>query len=312
MVDNNDGFLELQEMCLRIKAIEEAVTKKLAMEALKSSSARRSRRRSGSLRKQNHEIFYAEESEMITKDIVLDQVSDCSSYGISKRDKLKIEDDHSFEVKPQHPQKGKSLSEDSLVVDKLEISDRFTDPNKEVNKRKVLERLHSDLQKLSNIHTAVEDLKCKVEKEEKGEKGKEDEYEAIKGEINEAEEALEKLLSVNRKLVTKVQSGFEKSDGSKSSMDLDENESTRRRRISEQARRGSEKIGRLQLEIQRLQFLLLKLEGEREDKAKAKISDSKTRILLRDYIYGGVRGERRKRIKKRLAFCGCVQPPPSP
>ncbi|KAL1216551.1 Protein NETWORKED 1D [Cardamine amara subsp. amara] len=310
--DNNDGFLELQEISLRIKAIEEAVTKKLAMEELKHSSARRNRRRSGSLRKQNHEI-YSEESEMITKDIVLDQVSDCSSYGISKRDILKIEeDDHSLEGKPHNPQKGKSLSEESLVVDKLEISDRFTDPNKDINKRKVLERLDSDLQKLSNLHIAVEDLKSKVETEEKGEKGKENEYETIKGQINEAEEALEKLLSINRKLVTKVQSGFERSDGSKSSMDLDENESSRRRRISEQARRGSEKIGRLQLEIQRLQFLLLKLEGERVDRAKAKISDSKTRILLRDYIYGGEKGERRKRMKKRFAFCGCVQPPPSP
>ncbi|ESQ36620.1 hypothetical protein EUTSA_v10006534mg [Eutrema salsugineum] len=310
IVDNNDWFLELQEMRFRIKAIEEALTEKLAMEELKTA-ARRSRRRSGSLRKQNHGI-YSEESEMITKDIVLDQVSDCSSYGISKRDILKIEDDHSFELKPQNPQKGKSLSEESLVVDKLEISDRFTDPNKETNKRKVLERLHSDLQKLSNLHIAVEDLKSKVETEGESEKGKEDEYETIKGQITEAEEALEKLLSINRKLVTKVQSGFERSDGSKSSMDLDENESSRRRRISEQARRGSEKIGRLQLEIQRLQFLLLKLEGERDDRAKAKISDSKARILLRDYIYGGVRGERRKRMKKRFAFCGCVQPPPSP
>nr|VDD16734.1 unnamed protein product [Brassica rapa] len=301
MVDNKEGFLELEEMCLRIKAIEEALTKKLAVEELKTS-ARRSRRRSGSLWKQNHE------SEMITKDIVLDQVSDCSSYGISKRDILKIEDDHSFEV-----QTGKFLSEESLVVDKLEISDRFTDPNKEVNKRKVLERLHSDLQKLSNLHIAVEDLKSKVEREETSEKGKEDEYETVKGQIHEAEEALEKLLSVNRKLVTKVISGFEISDGSKSSVDLDEDERSRRRRISEQARRGSEKIGRLQFEIQRLQFLLLKLEGEREDRAKAKTSDSKTRTLLKDYIYGGVRGERRKRIKKRFAFCGCVQqPPPSP
>ncbi|KAG7644888.1 Protein NETWORKED 1D [Arabidopsis thaliana] len=311
LVDNSDGFLEIQELHLRIKAIEEAITKKLAMEELKTSSARRSRRRNGSLRKQNHEI-YSEETEMITKDIVLDQVSDCSSYGISTRDILKIEDDHSLEAKSQNPPKGKSLSEESLVVDKLEISDRFTDPNKDANKRKVLERLNSDLQKLSNLHVAVEDLKIKVETEEKDEKGKENEYETIKGQINEAEEALEKLLSINRKLVTKVQNGFERSDGSKSSMDLDENESSRRRRISEQARRGSEKIGRLQLEIQRLQFLLLKLEGDREDRAKAKISDSKTRILLRDYIYSGVRGERRKRIKKRFAFCGCVQPPPSP
>ncbi|CAA7056133.1 unnamed protein product [Microthlaspi erraticum] len=312
VVDENDGFLELQEMRLRIKAVEEAVTRNLAMEEQKATSTRRSRRRSGSLRKPNHEI-YLDESEMITKDIVLDQVSDCSSYGIiSKRDILKIEDDPGFEVKPQTPQKGKSLSEESLVVDKLEISDRFTDPNKEVNQMKVLERLHSDLQKLSNLHIAVEDLKSKVESEEKGEKGKEDEYETVKGQISEAEEALEKLLSINRKLVTKVASGFERTEGSKSSMDLDESESNRRRRISEQARRGSEKIGRLQLEIQRLQFLLLKMEGEREDRAKAKVTDSKTRILLRDYIYGGVRGERRKRIKKRLAFCGCVQPPPSP
>ncbi|KAL0732265.1 hypothetical protein Bca4012_008474 [Brassica carinata] len=303
VVDTNEGFLELQEMCLRIKAIEETVNEKLTVQELKTAAVRS---RSGSLRRQNHEI-YPEESEMITKDIVLDQVSsDCSSYEISKRDILKIE-----ELKPQHPQKGKSMSEESLIVDKLEVSDRFTDPNKEVNKRKVLERLDSDLQKLSNLHIAVEDLKSKVEREERSEKGKEDEYETVKGQINEAEEALEKLLSINRKLVTKVVSGFEISDGSKSSMDLDEDENSRRRRISEQARRGSEKIGRLQLEIQRLQFLLLKLEGEREDRVKAKVSDSKTRTLLKDYIYGGVRGERRKRIKKRFAFCGCVQQPPS-
>ncbi|CDY32497.1 BnaA09g50990D [Brassica napus] len=290
MVDNNEGFLELQEMCLRINAIEEAVTEKLAVQELKTAS------RSGSLRRQNNEI-YSEESEMITKDIVLDQVSDCSSYGISKRDIVKTEDDHSLEVKPQNHQKGKSMSEESLVVDKLEVSDRFTDPNREVNKRKVLERLDSDLQKLSNLHIAVEDLKSKVEREEKGK----EEYETVKGQISEAEEALEKLLSINKKLVTK------------SSMDLDVDENSRRRRISEQARRGSEKIGRLQLEIQRLQFLLLKLEGEREDRVKAKVADSKTRTLLKDYIYGGVRGERRKRIKKRFAFCGCVQqPPPSP
>ncbi|CAF2052250.1 protein NETWORKED 1D [Brassica rapa] len=302
MVDNNEGFLELQEMCLRINAIEEAVTEKLAVQELKTAS------RSGSLRRQNNEI-YSEESEMITKDIVLDQVSDCSSYGISKRDIVKTEDDHSLEVKPQNHQKGKSMSEESLVVDKLEVSDRFTDPNREVNKRKVLERLDSDLQKLSNLHIAVEDLKSKVEREEKGK----EEYETVKGQISEAEEALEKLLSINKKLVTKVVSGFEVSDGSKSSMDLDVDENSRRRRISEQARRGSEKIGRLQLEIQRLQFLLLKLEGEREDRVKAKVADSKTRTLLKDYIYGGVRGERRKRIKKRFAFCGCVQqPPPSP
>ncbi|KAL0846219.1 hypothetical protein Bca101_019465 [Brassica carinata] len=312
---------KLEDMCLRIKAIAEAIIEKEKLLMLENSNAysmletalkqvkefktgsvgrsmrKLQERGSGRTRKQSNEI------EMITKDIVLDQTSDGSSYDItSKKDTLELDSHSFFELKPVKTHKtetavkvkakGKSLSEESLIVDKLEIFDGFMDPNIEVNKRKVLERLGSDLKKLENLQITVKDLTNKVETEEN------DEYATIKGQLKEAEEAVEKLFNVNQKLTTKVES---------------EKDGNRSRRISEHARRGSEKIGRLQLEIQRIQFLLMKLEGEKESKAKSKISDTKSKVLLRDYIYGGTRSvTMKKKTKKRTAFCGCAQQSPSP
>ncbi|CAH2071916.1 unnamed protein product [Thlaspi arvense] len=322
--DAEDECPKLEDMSLRIKAIGEAIMEKEKLLMLENSNAysmletalkqvkeskngggrsmRKQEGGSGKMRKPSHEI------EIITKDIVLDQTSDGSSYEMtSKKGALEFDGQSFFELKPVKTRKtetpvkakGKSLSEESLVVDKLEIFDGFMDPSREVNKRKVLQRLASDLQKLENLRITVEDLKNKVETEEKDKKkAGGDEYETIKGQLEEAEEAIEKLFNVNRNLTTKAES---------------EEESNRSRRISEQARRGSEKIGRLQLEIQKVQFLLMKLEGERENRARSKISDTKSKVLLRDYIYGGTRSvSMKKTTKKRPTFCGCVQQPRSP
>ncbi|CAL9009636.1 unnamed protein product, partial [Prunus brigantina] len=79
-----------------------------------------------------------------------------------------------------------------------------------------------------------------------------------------------------------------------------------RRRLSEQAKEGSEKIGRLQLEVQKLQFLLLKLDGEKQSRGSTRITERKTRVLLRDYIYGGNRTNQKL---KKAPFCACIQPP---
>ncbi|CAN6969796.1 hypothetical protein IGI04_033036 [Brassica rapa subsp. trilocularis] len=314
--DSKNESLKVEDMCLRIKAIAEAITEKEKLLVLENSNAysmletalkqvkelktvsgggeRSMRKLSGKTRKQSNEI-----EVVVTKDIVLDQTSDGSSYEItSKRDTLELDSHSFFELKPvkthktetavKAKAKGKSLSEESLVVDKLEIFDGFMDPNVEVNMRKVLERLGSDLKKLENLQITVKDLTIKVETEES------EEYATIKGQLKEAEEAVEKLFNVNEKLSTKVES---------------EKDGNRSRRISEHARRGSEKIGRLQLEIQRIQFLLMKLEGEKESKAKSKVSDTKSKVLLRDYIYGGSRSVP---MKKRTAFCGCAQQSTSP
>lgn len=289
MLENSNAYSMLEASLKQIKELKTGGN---------GRSMRKQEGGSGKTRKQSHEI------EMLMKDIVLDQTSDGSSYEIvSKKGTLEL-DHHGFvELKPvkthKTAEKGKSLSEESLIVDKLEIFDGFMDPNREVNKRKVIERLDSDLRKIENLQITVKDLKIKVETVEKDKnKVGEDEYETIRGQLEEAEEAIEKLFNVNRKLTTKAES---------------EKEIDRRRRISEQARRGSEKLGRLQLEIQRIQFLLMKLEGEKENRARSKISDTTSKVLLRDYIYGRSRSvSMKKKTKKRSAFCGCVQQPQSP
>ncbi|VVA13911.1 PREDICTED: NETWORKED [Prunus dulcis] len=190
-------------------------------------------------------------------------------------------------------------------MDKLEISKRFTEPRQEGNKRRILERLDSDVQKLTNLQITVEDLKWKVDITEKSKKGKGIEFENVKGQLEEADEAITKLFDVNQKLMKNVEDGPLFSDGA-SEVVSDESWSVRRRRLSEQAKEGFEKIGRLQLKVQKLQFLLLKLDGEKESRGSTRITERKTRVLLRDYIYGGNRTNQKR---KKAPFCACIQPP---
>ncbi|KAK8711602.1 hypothetical protein V6N13_146880 [Hibiscus sabdariffa] len=370
-----DGFSDLQSIHMRIKAIEEAVLEmeKLAMlenlnlnsklesatrqiEELKfgSSSSRESVRakRQMNARQEGEELGHrfvknvnvqrptpktSEENEMMTKDIILDQISECSSYGLSRRGtvaevdaqmlelwettdrnaniELKVRKAQKMTTAPTDYQqigtvkarKSRTPSTESLVkelgVDQ-ESSKRFSEPNLDGSKRKILQRLDSDAQKLANLQITVQDLKKKVEITETSNKGKGIEYGTVKEQLEEAEEAIMKLIDVNRKLITHVEDGSWSLDG-KSALEPDENANVRRQRVSEQARRGSEKIGRLQLEVQKIQFLLLNLDDKQKGKAQTRISEYKRRVLLRDYLYGGVKTSQKK---KRSHLCSCVQP----
>ncbi|KAK3193732.1 hypothetical protein Dsin_025042 [Dipteronia sinensis] len=374
-----DGFSDLQDLQMRLKAVEKAVIEKerLSMQekldahskleaamrqieelkcgnTLRQGSGRRSKHvsrkheqdelgngYSNNLKLQKPPSEISEEgNEVMTKDIMLDQVSESSSYGMSRRGTMEADDQmlelwestdrssiidlkvgkaHKVAASPtnyreikavrQHKSRNpsiESLVEKELGVDKLEISKRFSESQKEVSKRKILERLDSDAQKLANLQITVEDLKRKVEISEKSMKGKGIEYNTVKEQLEEAEEDIVKLFDVNRKLMTNAEDGSSSFNG-KSALDADESGSVRRRRISEQARRGSEKIGRLQLEVQKIQFMLLKLDDEKESRGRTRIAERKTRVLLRDYLYGG--GTRTSLKKKKARFCACVQPP---
>lgn len=264
-----------------------------------------------------------EDNALLTKDIVLDQVSD-GSYRYSKREAadmdsrtvelwetaepdgtvgLSIGKSKNVETDFYRPKSTrKTRGDEDFSVDKLEISKRSTDSLQEGNKRKVLERLDSDVQKLANLQITVQDLKRKLEVTEKGKRGKAViECETLKRQLDEADVAVMKLFDLNGRLMKSIND--RSFSDSKSSFDFEGEEGARRRRVSEQARRMSEKIGRIQLEVQKLQFVLLKLDDEKE--GISKMSESKRRVLLRDYLYGGKRkGERRKKGN----FCACVQP----
>jgi hypothetical protein len=55
-------------------------------------------------------------------------------------------------------------------------------------------------------------------------------------------------------------------------VDPDESVNAKRRKISEQALRRSENIGRLQLVVQKIQFPLLKLDDKKEIRGKTRIT----------------------------------------
>ncbi|KAB2634177.1 myosin-3-like [Pyrus ussuriensis x Pyrus communis] len=326
----SDGVLDLQDLQRRIEAIEKAVVEKEGhVPANQVRDTVKKREISGS------------GNEVLTKDIILDQISECSSYGISRRETIEpdaqmlelwetSDQDGSIDLRVGNSQKAatvpadhsqmeagkehnkghpssESLVEKELGINKLELSRRFTQPRQEGNKRSILERLDSDVQKLTNLQITVEDLKTKVEITEKSKKGNNVELDSVKGQLEEAKEAITKLFDANQMLMKSVEDDPPSSAGSSGEVP-DESGSVRRRRLSEQAKRGSENIGRLQLQVQKLQFLLLKIDGEKDSKGSARIIERKKSVLLRDYLYGvGKPVNQGKR--KKSPFCACIQPP---
>ncbi|KZV22529.1 centromere-associated protein E-like [Dorcoceras hygrometricum] len=271
---------------------------------------------------------------LMTKDIVLDQISDDSSHSVRKKEepigteneivelwetsdpngtiglmvgKLKKSSSSSKldkadidHVKSMRKWKGENLIPDSdtlvkeLSVDKLEIPKKYEEPIQGTKKRKILARLDADIQKLANLQITVQDLKRKLEVTEKGKRGKDViECESLRGQLEEADTTIMKLFDLNARLTKNVEkSTFSEVEAS-----------TRRRRLPQQAQRMSEKIANLQMEIQKLQFVLHKLDHEKE--GKTKVFETKRRVLLRDYLYGEGRANHRQ---KKAQFCACSQP----
>ncbi|CAL9002965.1 unnamed protein product, partial [Prunus brigantina] len=298
----SDGVSDLQDLQRRIKAIEKAMVEKERHFSANQEGKKFGDGVGNTMKKRE---ISGSENEILTKDIILDQISKCSSYGISRRDTIEVDgqmlelwettdQDASIDLM-KSPGAGSLKTLPSPVFEEFHVQ--------EGSKRRILERLDSDVQTWTNLQITVEDLKRKVEITEKSKKGKGIEFENVKGQLEEADEAITKLFDVNQKLMKNVEDAPLFSDGA-SGVVSDESGGVRRRRLSEQAKRGSENIRRLQLEVQKLQFLLLKLDGEKESRGSTRITERKTRVLLRDYIYGGNRTNQKR---KKAPFCACIQ-----
>ncbi|KAE9589186.1 hypothetical protein Lal_00000289 [Lupinus albus] len=312
-----DALLNFQDMQRRIHAIEMAV-KQINFEP--NDEIREAKR-------QQHGSI--DEFEVLPKDIMLDQISECS-HGKSMRRTLEADDqmlelwettdkDDIIEVDkiPEMAQRGATeewknkysssefLVEKELSVDKLEISGRLTQPHEDGDKSKVLEMLDSDAQKLTNLQITIQEL-MKVKITETGKKGKHVEYDSVKDQLEAAQETIRKLFEANHKLKKNVEEGRMSFD-EKAALESGETGSVSRRRGMEHARRRSaEKLGCLQLDVKRLLFVLLKEGGVKDSKEKAKVADHRSpRVLLRDYFYGGIRTNKEK---KKAKFCACIKP----
>ncbi|PHT24478.1 hypothetical protein CQW23_35796 [Capsicum baccatum] len=159
--------------------------------------------------------------------------------------------------------------------------------NQETNK-KIHQRLASDAEMLMSLQTTVDNLRRTLE----AKKTKNFDFETVKEELQEVEETVVQLVNLNSQLMksTEESTSYSPSSGS----------ADRQRRVSEQARKGSEKIGRLQLEIQKIEYILLKL----DDDKKSKFSRSSTGIKLNNFIHIG----RRNNEKKNKGHMFCFRP----
>lgn len=270
----------------------------------------------------------------IMKDIELDQVSTCALYGtgatiypLGGDANVELDDEmlqlwetaerdcknqtaksssseHDIqaveEVKSEYPSfelaRGRNLG-----IDRLEISAVSLEPQQLWSKN-VLDKLASDAQRLSIVQASIEEIKQKMVGASKGKSTVSSEYSSIRAQLQEIDGSVLEQIDFNSNVTKKAENypAFEVS------AELEGYSS--RRKISEQVQKGSEKVAKLELELQKIQYVLLKLEEEHEYK-RVKAPEKRSRVLLRDYMTArkdkNDAGQKTK--KKRIPFCGCVR-----
>ncbi|XP_060180552.1 protein NETWORKED 1B [Lycium barbarum] len=204
-----------------------------------------------------------------------------------------------LEWRGKHPPT-ESEVEKELGVDKLELSMNSSEANEEMNK-KILQRLASDAEKLMSLQLTVDSLRRKLEANRKARKPKNVDFETVKEQLQEIEETVVQLVNLNSQLMksTEESTSYSPSSGSAESKEV---MNIRQKRVSEQARKGSEKIGRLQLEIQKIQYILLKLDDEKKSEVSSRFSRSSTGIILKNFIHIGRRNSEKKKKGRMCCF----------
>ncbi|KAG6393097.1 hypothetical protein SASPL_147327 [Salvia splendens] len=278
------------------------------------SSGRDKHKRSSKKACQSEQKAKAKASEaqisMLMKDIPLDQASDSSMRNTSNgSDNMMLELRETVEDGTRHQRRPKgwdrahdqllpltdSDMEKELAMDKLELSSRITEPNQELNDKIILERLASDTEKLESIQAVLHDLRRKLEANKKSRKAKNVDFGDVKEQLQEAEDTLVQLADLNVQLVKNI---VECPPEEMSSPRLKETMKAWRVKVIEQAEKGSERISMLELAVQKIQFVLSKV--EEEGRGSNKFLRSRT-VILRDFIHSGRKNSGRR---KKGLNCG--------
>lgn len=209
--------------------------------------------------------------EQITKDIELDVLSRSR---------------HEADFVPS----SELVLEKELSVDNLGLTKNYNESLREWIYR-VNSFLSTDAQRLLDLETILKELRNKIETCEMKCQPSALELNAVKLQVKEAEEAIMRLIDFNYKL-TKLVETFSQSDSYKL-----------RKKICERVQRGTEKIDRLELKLQKVQCLLLELQEEQLESRAAKPSERRSRIPLKDLIYG----KRSESRKMKRQFCACMK-----
>ncbi|CAL0332076.1 unnamed protein product [Lupinus luteus] len=246
------------------------------------------------------------ENWLLKKAIPADHNSDDPESKYCKRDHTETDDlipelcenAHSGSARTElnNSERWKILSSESeiekeLGVDKLELWKVKTKTGED-GKERILDRIASDGQKLGILDVTVEDLKKKKpmnKKRRQGNESNDTEHETFMKQIESVAEAMKQLAYINDQLMKDIEGITPVPPSS----------------MVEQARQGSEQIGRLQFEVQKIQHILLKLADEKNNKGKNRLWRP-TSLLLRDSIHI----EKKKNSIRPAKNClyGCSRP----
>ncbi|KAK9076890.1 hypothetical protein SSX86_005225 [Deinandra increscens subsp. villosa] len=234
------------------------------------------------------------------RDIPLDQASDGSSStnsrsrsrrGYSRNDDMMIEQlqiaHQAYETQKSSKKLPYEPQIEDLGVDKLEVV-----PSQEARKGKLLNRLKSDAQKLANLEMTVKDLTRRIGNVKKSRKTITTgvDFETVREQLEEAELTVLQLVNVNVE----------------STVSIEKNPSLAAWVEQDDTWKSSEKIKRVQLEVQKIQYVLMEL----DEKKRSRFSRTKSRtsVILRDFIHRGKSNSGRSR---RRRLCGCFTPSPT-
>lgn len=193
-----------------------------------------------------------------------------------------------------HPPK---MLASELSIDKSDLHKRPME-SQEWNKR-ILRSLDSDAQRLSDLRTSIVELKKSISSQREKLPASYG-YDSIKEQLKETEEAMLELIGNNSRL-KRLAEDCTSFDGR--TIKPEDGGSMERRQISQQAKQGSEKVATLELKLQKIQYVLMKLEEELQNRQDR--STRRNRVALRDYLYGW--RDNHGQIK-RNPFCGCMKP----
>jgi broad-specificity NMP kinase len=306
------GLCELRNLISKIESLDGSLIsttgqlKPKPVTSIKGSNGFVHANKYDSMQMNQHESSRSKNREIRMKDIELDQVSSSSLYGASRGEITEV-DDHMLKLwatDDGKPRKSSSVNEhDIQAVEEIRSGPYSSDMTSEKelgvdrqilsDMEKVLEKLCADEQRLSALKTSIEELKQKLERSPKGKFPSNMEYDALKVQLSEAEDALTKQIEINKK-ATKSAEYY--SEVQSVTEEQSEQQHSSRRKIAAVTHKASEKIGRLELELQKIQYVLLKVQEVHSRRGRT--AEKRARVLLRDYIYG---------TRKRLPLCGCIR-----
>jgi hypothetical protein len=194
------------------------------------------------------------------------------------------------------------MSEKELGVDKQMVPKKIgTAESHQEWKKNIIERLSSDSQRLVELQSGLNELKSNIELSEEN-KGKftSQKMESITAQLRDVEDTIFQLIETNNKLSKRVDEVDCNIEGGSDADTIYKSQ----KKLSDHARKASEKIVQLELDLQKVQSMLLKLEVDNASGNKGSGVRKRTKVLLAEYLYGRKRDSRRQ---KKTPRCGCMR-----